>query len=110
MKKLGSSLKIWEIVNVILYNNEGIFFSESSQYKVNVNTTNENINAIYTWNGSQYVLVDVNTCYRDSLGKLYCKSAYPLSEGDSFSLIGEEYIVKDNNNICKLSKKKYWTD
>ncbi|KYC57191.1 MAG: hypothetical protein APG08_00475 [Candidatus Methanofastidiosum methylothiophilum] len=95
IKKLGSSLKIWEIVNVILYNNEGIFFSESSQYKVNVNTTNEKINAIYAWNGSQYILIDVNTCYRDPLGKLYCKSAYPLVEGDSFNLIGEEYIVKD---------------
>lgn len=95
LKGLGSSLEIWEIVNVVLYSNEGVFFSEGSQYKVSVDITNEKVNALYAWNGLQYILIDVNTCYRDSLGNLYCESAYPLSEGDSFSLIGEEYIIKD---------------
>ena len=94
-KGLGSSIKIWEIVNVILLDEEGVFYSEGSQYKVEVDTVDEKIKGIYEWNGLTWQILDIKSCEREDNGTLDCVSAYPIEEGFQFNLKGEEYVARD---------------
>ncbi|KYC46025.1 MAG: hypothetical protein APG12_00300 [Candidatus Methanofastidiosum methylothiophilum] len=93
-KRLGSSLKMWEIVNVYLSLDEGIFESEGSRYKVKINTLTKKIEGIYELSGTSEILLDIQRCRRDSVGSLACVSAYPIEEGFEFNLRGEEYVVR----------------
>jgi hypothetical protein len=94
-KGLGSTIRIWEIINVVLIGDEGTFQSEYSKYKVEINPLTEKIEGIYEMSGATEILIDIPRCRRDSLGNLVCVSAYPLEEGFEFSLKGEEYVVRD---------------
>ena len=103
-KGLGSKLKLWEIVKVVLIGEEGIFYSENSRYKVKIDTANDKIIGIYE--GNDEILVDIQRCERDILGNLVCNSAYPVEEGFQFILGGEEYIVNDisSTNVSFLKR------
>lgn len=94
-KNLGSSIKIWEIVNVVLSGEEGTFYSENSNYKVQIDSDTGKITGVYEWTGSTWQLINIQRCSRDNIGNLICASAYPIEEGFQFFLKGEEYIVKD---------------
>jgi len=105
-KKLGSSIKMWEIINVYLVLDEGIFESEGSRYKVKINTLTKKIEGIYELNGTNESLIDIQRCRRDSLGNLICVSAYPIEEGFEFNLRGEEYVVRSiSNNLVSFLRR-----
>ncbi|MDY1591436.1 MAG: hypothetical protein RBS85_04650 [Methanofastidiosum sp.] len=110
LKKLGSSIKIWEIVNVYLVPDEGIFESEGSRYKVKINTLDKKIIGIYELNGTNESLIDIQRCRRDSLGNLICVSAYPIEEGFEFNLRGEEYVVRSiSTNLVSFLRRSTYT-
>jgi len=105
-KKLGSSIKMWEIINVYLVLDEGIFESEGSRYKVKINTLTKKIEGIYELNGTNESLIDIQRCRRDSLGNLICVSAYPIEEGFEFNLRGEEYVVRSiSTNLVSFLRR-----
>ncbi len=94
INNLGSSIKIWEILNVNLINNEGTFESEGSRYRVKIDTVLNKIVGIYEISGTSETLIDIERCYRDALGNLICESAYPIEEGFEFNLRGDQYVVR----------------
>ena len=106
LKKLGSSVKMWEIINVYLIIDEGIFESEGSRYKVKISTLDKRIVGLYELSGVSETLIDIQRCRRDSLGNLVCVPAYPIEEGFEFELGGEEYVVRNisNNSVSFLRK------
>jgi hypothetical protein len=98
VKNLGSSIRMWEIINVYLVLDEGIYESEGSKYKVKINTLTDKIEGIYELSGTEEIFIDIQRCSRNSLGNLICESAYPIEEGFQFNLKGEEYVVRDISN------------
>lgn len=89
IKNLGSSIRIWEIVNVNLIQGKGIFESEGSRYEVRINTITKKIEGIYEISGTSEILIDM---------------AYPLGEGFEFNLRGEQYVVRSisSNSVSFL--------
>lgn len=106
-KKLGSTIKMWEIINVYLILDEGIFESEGSRYKVKINTLDKKIIDIYELNGTNETRIDPQRCSRDdALGTLTCVSAYPIEEGFQFNLRGEEYVVRSiSTNLVSFLRR-----
>ncbi|MCC7571773.1 MAG: hypothetical protein KO464_00090 [Candidatus Methanofastidiosum sp.] len=105
-KKLGSSIKMWEIINVYLVLDEGTFESEGSRYKVKINTLTKKIEGIYEISGTSEILIDIQRCRRDSLGNLICVSAYPIEEGFEFDLRGEQYVVRSiSTNLVSFLRR-----
>ena len=106
-KKLGSTIKMWEIINVYLILDEGIFESEGSRYKVKINTLDKKIIDIYELNGTNETRIDPQRCSRDdALGTLNCVSAYPIEEGFQFNLRGEEYVVRSiSSNLVSFLRR-----